>query len=120
MPNKVIYIISFHKSDFELRKQKCTMAKIPMCIKRTKKLFLYIIIELQSKRFMRALTSKLQVETSKKKFEIFLETFILKFCLFSKFGVIRWFTKQSAKFVKREFQGRSEKFYEVQGWSFKV
>ena len=46
--------------------------------------------------------------------------FILKFGLFFKFGVITWFTKQITKFVKRKFQERSEKFYEVPDWSFEV
>ena len=54
-----------------------------------------------------------------KNFQIFHETFILKFYLFSKFGVISWFTKQITKFVKR-VQGRSQKFYEVSNWSFEV
>ena len=44
----------------------------------------------------------------------------LEFGLFFKFGVITWFTKQITKFVKRKFQGRSEKFYEVPDWSFEV
>ena len=48
-------------------------------------------------------TSKLQVETSKK-FQIFLETFISKFRLFFKFGVVDWFTKQITKFVKESFK----------------
>ena len=52
--------------------------------------------------------------------QIFLETFILKFCLFSKFGVISWLTKQIIKFVKRKFQQRSEISYEVSNWSFEV
>ena len=55
-----------------------------------------------------------------KKFQIFPETFILKFYLFFKFDVINWFTKQITKFVKRKFQGRFEKFYEVSDWSFEV
>ena len=38
-----------------------------------------------------------------KNFQIFLETFILEFGLFFKFGVINWFTKQITKFVKRKF-----------------
>ena len=59
--------------------------------------------------------SKLKVQ---KNFQIFLETYTLEFGLFFKFGVITWFTKQIAKFVKRKFQGRSEKFYEVPDWSF--
>ena len=68
---------------------------------------------------LRIETSKLQAETSKN-FEMFFAIFMLKFCLCSKFGVISWFTKQITKFVKRKFQGRSEKFYKVPGWSFEV
>ena len=33
---------------------------------------------------------------------------------------ITWFTKQVTKFVKRKFQGKFEKFYEVPDWSFEV
>ena len=34
--------------------------------------------------------------------------------------VINWLTKQITKFIKRKFQGRSEKFDEVPDWSFEV
>ena len=47
--------------------------------------------------------SKLHVETSKK-FQIFLETFILEFGLFFKFCVITRFTKQITKFIKESFK----------------
>ena len=47
-------------------------------------------------------------------FQIFLETFILKFYLFSKFVVISWFTKQIITFVKSKFQGRPKKFMKFQ------
>ena len=55
----------------------------------------------------------------KKRFQIFLETFILEFRLFFKFGVITWFTKQITKFVKRNFK-EDQKIYEVPDWSFEV
>ena len=45
---------------------------------------------------------------------------MLQFCLFFKFGVISWFTKQITEFVKGKFQGKSQKFYEVPNWSFEV
>ena len=45
-----------------------------------------------------------------KKFQIFLETLISKLCLFSKFGVTSWFTKQITTLVKRKFQGRPQNF----------
>ena len=45
---------------------------------------------------------------------------MLEIGLFFKFGVITWLTKQITNFVKRYFQGRSEKFYEVPDWSFEV
>ena len=68
--------------------------------------------------------SELKLRNSKlklqKNFQIFLKTFILKLCLFFKFGVINWFTKQITQFVKRNFQGISGKFYEVPDWSFEV
>ena len=38
---------------------------------------------------------------------------MLEIVLFFKFDVITWLTKQITKFVKRNFQGRSETFYEV-------
>ena len=46
-------------------------------------------------------------------FQIFLETFILKFYLFSKFVVNSWFAKQIT-FVKRKFQGRPKKLMKFQ------
>ena len=39
--------------------------------------------------------------------------FYIKFCLFSKLGVIGWLTKQitKSKIVKRKFQGKLPQFY---------
>ena len=39
---------------------------------------------------------------------------------FSNLVLITWFTKQVTKFVKRRFQGRLKKFYEVSDWSVEV
>ena len=43
-------------------------------------------------------------------FGIFLGAFILKFCLFFKFVVISWSTKQITKFVKRIFEDDAKIF----------
>ena len=58
-------------------------------------------------------TSKLLAETSKK-CQIFLETFILEFGLYFKFGVITLFTKQITKFVKENFKEDRKKFMKFQ------
>ena len=63
--------------------------------------------------------SKLQVETSQN-FSNLPWDLLFRISYVFKFGIITWFTKQITKFVKRKFQGKSEKFYEVPDWSFEV
>ena len=81
------------------------------------------------------LTSKLWSETSKlrtenlnwsietptsKNFQVFLETFISKFCLFLEFGVITWVYEANHRVREKKVSRRSKKIYEVPVWSFEV